>query len=100
MVSRQREGLADATFKQTIDWGLGVAIDSKRHGKPLVSYGFGPHASDGTFGHGGNQCSVGFGDPAHGLAAAVVWDGMPGEAVHQRRLHETLAALYEDLGLA
>ena len=100
VTARQREGLPDATFKQVIDWGLGVAIDSKRYGKPLVSYGFGPHASDAAFGHGGNQCSVGLGDPAFGLAAAVVWDGMPGEAAHQRRLHETLAALYEDLGLA
>ncbi|BAM04824.1 serine hydrolase domain-containing protein [Phycisphaera mikurensis] len=98
--SRQREGLEDATFKATIDWGLGVAIDSKRHGRELVPYGFGPHASDGAFGHGGNQCAVGFADPAHGLAAAVVWDGMPGELAHQQRLHTTLAALYEDLGLA
>ena len=100
MTSRQREGLLDATFKATIDWGLGVAIDSKRHGVKRVPYGFGPHASEAAFGHGGNRCSVGFADPKFGLAAAVVWDGMPGEATHQERLHSTLAALYEDLGLA
>lgn len=100
MTSRQREGLRDATFRATIDWGLGVAIDSKHHGLERVPYGFGPHASASAFGHGGNQCSVGFADPAHGLAAAVVWDGMPGEAAHQQRLHATLGALCEDLGLA
>ncbi|HEY8668009.1 MAG TPA: hypothetical protein VIL86_15260 [Tepidisphaeraceae bacterium] len=34
------------------------------------------------------------------LAAAVVLNGMPGEAKHQQRMRMILAALYDDLGLA
>ena len=62
--------------------------------------GYGPHASPRTFGHGGSQCCSAFADPEHGLAVAIVWNGRPGEQRHDRRLRETLTALYQDLGLA
>ena len=99
MTTRQREGMFDETFKHTIDWGLGLIIDSKRYGVDNVPYGYGRYASDSTFGHGGSQSSVGFADPTRQLAVACYFNGMPGEAAHQARMRATLDALYEDLGL-
>ena len=78
MVARQREGMFDETFKQTIDWGWGLKLDSKRYGQQ-ETYGYGPHASDQTYGHSGNQCGCAFADPAHDLVVAWVVNGMPGE---------------------
>ncbi len=95
----QRIGMFDETFRHVMDWGLGVIIDSKKYG-PGVPYGFGPYASARTFGHGGSQSSLGFADPDHGLAAAIVFNGLPGEARHDRRMKRVTSALYEDLGLA
>lgn len=100
MTSRQREGLFDQTFRATIDWGLGLIIDSKRYGADSPPYGYGCYASDRTFGHSGNQSSAAFADPACDLVVAVVFNGMPGEAAHQRRMQQTLEAVYQDLGLA
>jgi CubicO group peptidase (beta-lactamase class C family) len=100
--ARHREGLYDRTFRATLDWGLGFIMNSRRHdetnGGP-APYGYGPHASDDTFGHGGNQCSTAFADPEHRLAAAVAFNGMPGEPKHQKRMRAVLAAIYESLGL-
>jgi CubicO group peptidase (beta-lactamase class C family) len=109
MVDRQRSDMLDQTFKQTVDWGLGLAINSAHHapaangGPPAwhrIPYGYGPHASRATFGHGGAQSSVAFADPEHQLAVAIVFNGMPGEAKHQRRINPILEALYTDLQLA
>lgn len=100
MTMRHRTGMFDDTFQQVIDWGLGFAIDSKRHGRELVSYGFGKHASDEAFGHGGAQSSCGFADPLHGLVVAWVCNGLPGERRHQHRAHAINTAIYEDLGLS
>ncbi len=103
--SRQREGMEDRTFRHVMDWSLGLMLDSKRHlptderGTAIIPYGYGPHASDPTFGHGGNQCAAAFADPTRGLAAAVLFNGMPGEDRHQRRVYTVLTALYADLGL-
>ncbi|MEL7088278.1 MAG: serine hydrolase domain-containing protein, partial [Planctomycetota bacterium] len=104
---RHRRDTTDRTFRAVMDWGLGFMPNNTRHDTTNASthpiatpYGFGPHASDAAFGHGGNQLSVGFADPAHDLAVAVVFNGQPGEPAHQKRMHELLAALYEDLGLA
>lgn len=108
MTHRQRADMHDHTFKQTVDWGLGLAINSAHHapstpgGKTAwhrIPYGYGPHASTNTFGHGGAQSSIAFADPQHQLAAAIVFNGMPGEAKHQQRINPILEALYEDLGL-
>jgi CubicO group peptidase (beta-lactamase class C family) len=99
VTGRHRTGMFDDTFQQVIDWGLGFALDSKRHGREMVSYGYGRHASDQTFGHGGAQSSCGFADPAHGLVVAWACNGLPGERRHQHRAHAINTALYEDLGL-
>lgn len=104
MIARQREGMFDETFKQTVDWGWGLKLDSKRHLAANQSqpetYGYGPHASDATFGHSGNQCGCAFADPEHGLVVAWVVNGMPGEPKHQARQNAINEAIYEDLALA
>ena len=97
---RHRSGMFDNTFGAVVDMGLGFILDSKMHGRVDVPYGYGPHASDDTFGHGGSQSCTGFADPQHGLAVAVMFDTMPGEKPHQQRMFNTLKALYEDLDLA
>ena len=99
MTSRQRVGMFDQTFRQTIDWGLGIILNSSHYG-PAIPYQFGPHASRGTFGHGGSQSSTGFCDPERNLVVALIFNGCPGEAVHDKRLRAVLKAFYEDLGLA
>jgi len=97
---RHREGMEDRTFKAVLDWGLGFILDSKRHGVVQHPYGYGPHASDATYGHSGYQSSTAFADPTHDLAVALVFNGCPGDDVHQERVHAVLGALYEDLGIA
>ena len=98
--SRQRVGLFDETFQHTLDWGLGFLVDSNRYGADAVPYGYGRHSSEETFGHGGSQSSSAFADPKHGLVAAWLCNGMPGERLHQLRARDLNTALYEDLGLA
>lgn len=104
MTCRQRASMHDKTFKQTIDWGLGLAINSSHHAPNnawhRIPYGYGPHASRETFGHGGAQSSIAFADPKHQLAVAIAFNGMPGEAKHQQRINPILEALYQDLKLA
>ena len=99
MITRQREGMFDETFRHKMDWGLGLIIDSNRYGADTVPYGYGRHSSERTFGHGGAQSSVGFCDPENELVAAVVFNGMPGEPKHNLRMRNFLTAVYEDLGL-
>ncbi|MFP5326980.1 MAG: serine hydrolase domain-containing protein, partial [Acidimicrobiia bacterium] len=97
---RHRSAMFDHTFGAIVDMGLGFILDSKEHGRIDVPYGYGPHASPGAFGHGGSQSCTGFADPQHNLCVAVMFDSMPGEKPHQQRMFATLAAVYEDLGLA
>lgn len=99
-ITRQRVGIVDEVFKRPMDWGLGFIIDSNHYGRQPVPYGFGPHCSPRTFGHGGHESSVAFADPEHGLVVAWVCNGMPGAARHDDRNHRINAAIYEDLGLA
>lgn len=94
MTSRQRVGMLDVTFRQKIDWGLGFIVNSARYGEG-IPYQFGAYASEETFGHGGNQSSVGMCDPEKELVVAAVFNGWPGEAAHDRRLRELLRAVYE-----
>ena len=91
--------MLDETFGQVMDWGLGFLLDNKRYG-PAIPYGYGRHASARTFGHSGKESSTGFADPDAGLVVTVVFNGMPGEPKHDRRLRHVTAAIYEDLGLA
>ena len=99
MTARHRVGEYDLTLGHVVDFGLGVIVDSNRYGPDTVPYGFGPHCSPRTFGHGGNQSSMAFCDPEHELVVAWATNGMCGEPKHQRRNRAINAAIYEDLGL-
>jgi CubicO group peptidase (beta-lactamase class C family) len=98
LTRRQRVGLFDHTFRQTLDWGLGLILNSAHYG-PAIPYQFGPHASPATFGHGGSQSSTGFCDPDRRLVVTLLFNGCPGEPAHDKRLRAVLKALYEDLRL-
>ena len=98
MTMRQRVGLFDHTFRHTIDWGLGIILNSAHYG-PGIPYQFGPYASPETFGHGGSQSSTGFCDPRYKLVCTLLFNGCPGEAAHDKRLRAVTKVLYEDLGL-
>jgi CubicO group peptidase (beta-lactamase class C family) len=100
LVTRHRIGMFDETFKHVIDWGLGFIINSNRYHDDALPYGFGPHASDDSFGHGGNQCCCGLADPERRLVVTWACNGMPGELRHDARVKAMNAAVYEDLGLA
>ena len=100
LTAPHRVGMYDQTFKHVMDWGLGFITNSARYGADTVPYGYGPHASPRTFGHGGSQCCTGFADPDNALVVAVMCNGRPGEAPHHRRMREVDAAIYEDLALA
>ena len=100
MTARHRVGLFDVSFKHVMDWGLGFVVNNNQYGLDTVRYGYGPHAGWRTYGHGGHQSSVAFADPANRLAVALIFNGTPGEAHHDRRMRAALAALYEDLGRA
>lgn len=100
MTARHRVARFDQTFQHTVDFGLGIVVNSNRYGANTIPYGFGKHASEGSFGHGGSQSCIGFADPQHQLAVAMVANGYPGEVPHNRRFRELLTLLYEDLGLA
>jgi len=99
MTTRQRVGMFDQTFRQTIDWSLGLILNSSQYG-PAIPYQFGPHASASTYGHGGSQSSTGFCDPERKLVVGLLFNGTPGEPAHDKRLRATLKALYEDLHFA
>jgi CubicO group peptidase (beta-lactamase class C family) len=96
--TRSRVDMFDETFKHVMDWGLGFMPDNKKYG-PAVPYGYGKHCSNETFGHSGSQSSTAFADPEYGLAAVVMFNGMPGELRHQRRIKKTCEAIYQDLEL-
>lgn len=99
MTSRQREGMVDETFGMVIDWGLGLMVNSWSYRRSPTSYGYGEHASAAAFGHGGQQSSIAFADPAVGLAVALACNGRPGEPTNHRRTQPVLTALYEELAL-
>ncbi|QDT65930.1 serine hydrolase domain-containing protein [Calycomorphotria hydatis] len=100
MIQRRREGEFDKTLMHIVDMGYGFQINSNRYGAETVPYGFGRHASSGTFGHGGAQSSIGFADPKQQLAVAVAFNTMAGEPRHNQRNREVNSAIYQDLGLA
>ncbi len=99
LTTRQRVGMYDHTFKHIIDWGLGFIINSRRYGPDTVPYGFGPYASDDTFGHNGFQSTSAFADPAHWLVVVIIPNGTPGDPAHEARTRQVLKAVYEDLQL-
>ena len=99
LVSRQRRGMYDHTFRHVMDWGLGFVLNSNRYGAETVPYGYGRYASDRTYGHGGMQSSSAFADPDNALAVAIVCNGTPGEAAHDKRMRAVHSAIYQDLKL-
>lgn len=96
----QRVGLFDHTFLHKLDLGLGFILNSNRYGAETVPYGYGRHASEAAFGHGGSQSSCAFADPEHQLVVAWHCNGQPGEPRHQKRARELNSAIYQDLGIA
>jgi CubicO group peptidase (beta-lactamase class C family) len=103
MTARHRCGLVDVSFEdQKLDWGLGLALDSRIHfGGAEHLYGYGPHASDRTFGHSGFRTTVAFCDPVADLVVACSWNGMvASDRIHSDRQNALCCAIYEDLGLA
>jgi CubicO group peptidase (beta-lactamase class C family) len=100
MAARHRAGMVDETFDQIIDWGLGVMVNSWHYRKRPASYGYGDHAGWRAFGHGGAESTLAFADPENDLVAALICNGMPGEARNHRRTQRVINALYQDLGLA
>jgi CubicO group peptidase (beta-lactamase class C family) len=94
LTTRQHEGLLDETFGVVMDRGLGFFVDSQRH-SPAVPYGYSTSAASATFGHGGKESSTGFADPENKFAVSLIFNGMPGEPKHDRRLKKALFAVYE-----
>jgi CubicO group peptidase (beta-lactamase class C family) len=102
MTARHRCGLADSSFdNQLLDWGLGLALDSRVHfGGGVHLYGYGPHASPRAFGHSGFRTTLAFCDPAHDLVVTCSWNGMVADdQIHSDRQNALCGAIYEDLGL-
>ncbi len=96
MTSRHRTGLYDETLQHIVDFGLGVIVDSNAWGAETVPYGFSPHCSPRTFGHGGSQCAIGFCDPEAELVVAWAANGFCGEGQHQRRNRAINDAIYRE----
>ncbi|GAA4985964.1 serine hydrolase domain-containing protein [Actinopolymorpha pittospori] len=95
MTRRELAGVYDEYVDATVDRGLGFLL-----GSSYAGHSYGPHASGHSFGHGGRNWCVAFADPKVGLAAAVYWNGQVDPGTQAVRQPATLAALYEDLGLA
>lgn len=99
MTRRQRKGVFDQTLQHTVDFGLGIIIDSNRYGADTVPYSFGLDCSERTFGHGGSQSSIGFADPERQLVVCYAADRRVTEGRHQKRHRQLLDAIENDLGL-
>lgn len=97
MLQPVRSGKMDATFGHVIDFGLGVILNSNRHGVATVPYGFGTGAGDRAFGHGGARSSIAFADPEAGFTAAIFLNGRVPETEHQPRMRTLLDLLRSEL---
>lgn len=100
LTARHRVGSYDLTLAHTVDFGLGVILDSNLYGADTVPYGYGRYCSPRTFGHGGAQSSQGWCDPVQRLVVAYYFNGRPGEGQHNRRTRSLNEAIFADLGLA
>ncbi|MEM9444611.1 MAG: serine hydrolase domain-containing protein [Verrucomicrobiota bacterium] len=99
ITAAHRIGMIDHTFRYKIDMGLGFIRQSIHYGELDVAYGFGAYASGRTFGHGGAESSLGFADPDFDLTGVFLFNGMAGDAVHQKRARTLIEAIYKDLEL-
>ena len=97
LVEFHRKGMFDKTFRHTMDWGLGFMRQSDHYAPGEVPYQFGSHASNASFGHGGNQSTIAFCDPERDLCVVVLLNGMPGEERHQIRMRRILDTLHAEL---
>ena len=97
MLSSARRDQPDTTFGHIVDFGLGIILNSNRHGAETVPYGFGTRAGDRAFGHGGARSSMAFADPDHGFTAAVFLNGQVPEMEHQPRMRTILDQLRSEL---
>ena len=92
-------GLApDGHFGVTTDVGLGVQVESRRHGR--ASTWFGAHCSHQTFGYYGAAGILGFADPEAGIALAMGFNGQGNPLRNRFRRHAVVKAIYEDIGSA
>jgi CubicO group peptidase (beta-lactamase class C family) len=92
-----RTGVKDMTFLHTVDFGLGIILDSNKHGATTVPYGFGTKSSDKAFGHGGARSSIGFADPEHDLVVTLCLIGQVPEPRHQARMRTLIDLLRSEL---
>jgi CubicO group peptidase (beta-lactamase class C family) len=99
LIAVQFENVEDKTFRHRLNWSMGLLRNGGEISANTVPYGFGLRASPLAFGHGGRESTMALADPVHGLALAVIFNGMPGELAHQRRMRAMLTTLYEELGL-
>lgn len=97
MLSPARRNHLDATFAHVVDFGLGVILNSNRHGAATVPYGFGTEAGEKAFGHGGARSYIAFADPDRGFTAAVFLNGRVPESEHQPRMRTLLDLLRSEL---
>ncbi|MGE0135135.1 MAG: serine hydrolase domain-containing protein [Dehalococcoidia bacterium] len=75
------------------------AVADRTTGLP-ASYGLGfmaggiwePYSTPGVFGHGGQQCAIGYADPSVGLAVAYVTNGLQDPGTYMRRIEDIVAA--------
>ncbi|MGC4807624.1 serine hydrolase [Micromonospora sp. DT233] len=81
-----------------IDFGLGLTLESRRHGEEHAYYG--SHTSPRTFGHQGHGSSpMAYVDPEHDLVVAFNGNGLPGFAAGKAIWHRISDAVYRELGL-
>ena len=85
------------TFHHIVDFGLGIILDSNKHGATTVPYGFGAKSSNKAFGHGGARSSIGFADPEHDLVVALCLIGQVPEPRHQARMRTLIDLLRSEL---
>ncbi len=77
----------DRTQETPKRYGLGFYLSG------LAGDPFDYHEGAGVFGHAGQQSSVGYADPRHGLAVAYVTNGLHAPDVVYRRMAEMAAAV-------
>lgn len=88
-----RWGMQDMTLMHApLAWGLGFAL----HGNADIHRG----ASRRLFGHSGLVSSVGFADPAHGIACVIITTGLLEAMTNARRLREVSAGVLAACGAA
>jgi len=91
--SAVRPRVFDEVLDRECEYGLGFMTD-------LAHHAFGPMCSPSSFGHSGNVgSSFAFADPAHDLAAAVVFNGIVDSESSFLRRPAVVGSLYHDLGL-